>query len=348
MAVASKLLVQWCTKLGLVISCSHFRADEASESTYSNGDARRILDYILVEKSLWYCVKDSKVIDKVDIDSDHRATALAIQLGAMRKQRPKQKRVKGAERWSIDERIYKEQLSKGLKEYRSDDSTIEDKVATLEEVLVKAAKAATITKPACGSQNASSNHDARIKEMIKERRSIQEDRTLSEKERRQKRKQIYKNIQKATRTNLKTKRKRAIDEILSDFRELKDIAGIAENSKRQLTTGMLDKQGEKCTDRASIAEVFAVFYEELYASRPSMLPGDTNSNSIHIPHFTLDELENVMKHMKKGKGKDRNGIIAEMIKDGNHDLQIALLNLFNDVLHPQAVPPEAWKNTSLW
>ena len=79
-----------------------------------------------------------------------------------------------------------------------------------------------------------------------------------------------------------------------------------------------------------------------------MLPGDTESSSMHITHFTRDELENAMKHMKKGKAKDRKGIIAEMIKDGNHDLQIALLNLFNDVLHPQAVPQRRGRTRSLW
>ena len=46
----------------------------------------------------------------------------------------------------------------------------------------------------------------------------------------------------------KDEAKKTFDEILSDVRGLKDIAGIAEKTQRQLTTGMLDNPAEKCTD----------------------------------------------------------------------------------------------------
>ncbi len=37
------------------------------------------------------------------------------------------------------------------------------------------------------------------------------------------------------------------------------------------------------------------------------------------------------------------GIVAEMIKAGGDELEAALLNLFNDISDPQAMPPEKWR-----
>ena len=51
--------------------------------------------------------------------------------------------------------------------------------------------------------------------------------------------------------------------------------------------------------------------------------------------------------MKRGKAGDKNGIIAEMLKDASDQLLEEIQDVFNDIIPPGALPPQAWKETRL-
>ena len=110
-----------------------------------------------------------------------------------------------------------------------------------------------------------------------------------------------------------------------------------------LTIGMLDADGRIQSDRASITEIFAKFYEELYRSRRETESGagsqDALSVAAGIPKFVLEELETALKRIKSGKARDSKGFIAEMLKAGGTRLRSVLLQLMNAVLDAAAPTP---------
>ena len=81
---------------------------------------------------------------------------------------------------------------------------------------------------------------------------------------------------------------------------------------------MKDKHGNTQTERKRIADVFAEFYEELYAAQPVETDRvDTNevlnSETEQIPPFTKDELVKAVRTLKTDRCPDSAGIKAEML-----------------------------------
>ena len=68
---------------------------------------------------------------------------------------------------------------------------------------------------------------------------------------------------------------------------------------------------------------------------------------LNIPPFTARELEHAIGQLKQGKAKDNSGIIAEMLKQGGPTLRRVLLNLYNDVIQPNATTPQNWKQAQI-
>ncbi len=168
---------------------------------------------------------------------------------------------------------------------------------------------------------------------------------LSASERRAKRRDICKEIQKLTRIILEKAESERISAIIKEFRGLGEIAAIKRGSKTPAITSMLDKHGIKQTSAESIAGVFADLYEDLHNSVEDVTwtHGDVLGNG--APPFTLAELKDVLKVLQRGKACDESGIISEMIKDGCDHLWECMLDLFNDVLSPTREPPQTWRKS---
>ncbi len=161
------------------------------------------------------------------------------------------------------------------------------------------------------------------------------------------RKEICKEIQKLTRKKIRKEKTEKIELILSEFRGLKEISCIKDQKKKKMITIMIDKNGEEKDERKSIAEVFAAFYEDLYRSRQSKQVRANVGTRKNLPKFSMEELKDSLKMMKRGKAKDSQGVVAEMLKDGGDDLLECILDMFNDLLGPDSEPSKTWKETKL-
>ena len=107
---------------------------------------------------------------------------------------------------------------------------------------------------------------------------------------------------------------------------------------------MTDAEGNQQTDRQSIANVLADFYEELYSSKCSsndICP----AQDVKISPFNRCDLEKAMKQMKSGRARDSSGIISEMLQSGGDVLWDMLLSLYNAVISPSSPTPTGWKKT---
>ena len=113
---------------------------------------------------------------------------------------------------------------------------------------------------------------------------------------------------------------------------------------------MTTSTDETTTDRQSIADVFATFYEDLYRRRP---PDDTVVDNTKINHnnhdaiqpFSMSEVANAISQLRSGKYPDTSGLLAEMLKAGGPILRSDLRQPYNDALSPNDTPPTGWKRT---
>ena len=133
-----------------------------------------------------------------------------------------------------------------------------------------------------------------------------------------------------------------IEDILTKFKGLKQIAGIKSDGKRPYIAQMQDNHGKEQSHRQSIADIFATFYEELYKARASTTKTDDKHNDatidgdcdrrwhndceIHkpIPSFTDEELEKAIDQLKNGRASDRKGLTAGIVKAGKEELKSPL------------------------
>ena len=137
-----------------------------------------------------------------------------------------------------------------------------------------------------------------------------------------------------------------INKILESFSQIRAIKAIKSRRNMNLTIGMLDADGKMQTDKASVTEIFAKFYEELYHSRRTCADGRTAQSSggvtAEIPSFKSEELEAGLRSIKSGRARDGKGFIAEMLKVDSSRLRSVLLQLMNAVLRPKSATPSEW------
>ena len=107
---------------------------------------------------------------------------------------------------------------------------------------------------------------------------------------------------------------------------------------------MKDKHGDLCTERTSVANIFADFYEQLYSST-NVTQQNEEAERSPVPAFTRQELVSAIKSLKSNKCKDTAGIKAEMLKAGGQSLTDVLLDLYNKVLAQTMEIPKSWKHS---
>jgi hypothetical protein len=151
------------------------------------------------------------------------------------------------------------------------------------------------------------------------------------------------------RTVNRMNKRQRIGEILEEFKGLQKIAFIKDGEKKQRLRSVRDAAGEAKYDRQEIVDVFAQFYEALYAKRTTATPRerDCSRTSSRIPRITWEEVRAQLATMKNGKAADSAGIVAEMVKVGGTRLYEVLASLFNEIMLEQGMPPDEWKHTRI-
>ena len=338
-------LVKWCTAHDLSILNTYAGDDAASSWTYCNAECFKQLDYALFDKAGFDSVVKCYVMQDVDIGSDHRPVFMSLRARASRKRKSRRR----SARADLDPKKYKLVIEEKLSNLPSDYDCTATRAESIEHAMTEAAKEAT-PKAENTDQNATSALDDEIQALIQQRRAIRDEVGLCRQERKLQRTEISKRLKKLIRRKLDERREHRISKVLADFKGLKELANMSKPQKKTQIAAIKDGQGCVKHDRAEIAEVFAEFYETLYACRG----GDTDGMGMRqagrldpIDLFTAGEFRRALRTMKSGKARDRSGVIAEMIKMGGSLLHDSILDLFNDVLKGGAEPPSSWKHTRL-
>ena len=159
---------------------------------------------------------------------------------------------------------------------------------------------------------------------------------------------VEKQLQKELRAITRARRAARIGRILEEFKGLRFITGITNNHKKQLIGSMRNKLGELKSDRQSIADVFAEFYEDLYGLRGGCLDHRTKdyAGDEEVQEVTVDELRNSLKKMSKNKAADGNGVVVELLQEAGTIFLTMVAEVFNSVLKGATEVPNYRKETT--
>lgn len=165
------------------------------------------------------------------------------------------------------------------------------------------------------------------------------------------RRRLSKLIQREVKAQKKIKRRAQINTILANFKGLKQIASIKTRQKHKRITHMVDDKGREVTDRTELANIFADFYTQVYASCAvnaetslRIEPTASELNPETFQSFTKTELEQELKGLRNNRCKDSSGLVAEMLKGSGEVLTDILLDMFNQIASGAMLTPQTWNN----
>lgn len=334
-------LVEWASSQRFMIADTLFERNSEDQWTYQNGLARRQLDYCLVDVDCGQCVKDAGAVDLIGVGADHRAVKMRLALPIKDKQHGQKRKRGGLARsmrgWRAEnEDIYKRDLDEKLATIDDVADNLEQKCLAIEHALLDASKKCQVKSLDDGLKNATRE---RIHDLIGQRRDARKNGckvTVKE---------ASKLIQKELQAVRRARRSAKISKVLAEFKDLQRLIDIRNNGKQSCMTSMIGADGVEKTDKFDIAEVFAAFFESLYAGDGSeVVPGDDMDI---VEAVTVDEIRSQLKRMRPRKAADDHGIIAEFLSKGSDLLMQMIADMFTSIMKPRTAVPDYWKVSSI-
>ena len=325
-------LKNWATTNNMIVANTCFEKPVEKLITFvsPNGIPKQ-LDYFLVSRRVRAQVKNCEATKELDMNSDHRGLKLRMKITPQRRKQKRQKQKKSV-LWpphSIEQ--YQEKLAKCL------DETLEARREMQCKHIEDAIRQATSLTDEANEEHTTAAHVSHLQGLIRQRREMHLEQGGL-------RSHCSKQIKKEVRAMKRLERRSQRAQILSQYKNLRSIAGIKSQKKKEMICSMVSTSGEDVYDRQSIADVFASFYEQLYEDKNKTKLMDFNKDE-RIDNFSLTELDTAMKQLKAGKAADANNISAEMLKSGGSKLREVILKCFNDIIRPDGDTPREWHKT---
>ena len=321
-----------CSGFGLIITNDDDHHDQLVDTwTFcSSVGIKRRIDFIASSRSL--CLLGSSATDLLNLGSDHRAVRATYFIGSKPKKVPHGvHRVKRGWKPTLDScgcpLSYHGMLHAELG--HEPQSLIE-----LESLCCRAS--AQENKTATKRPGQKVVYDDVFYDLLAERR-----RTRSKSQRAK----LSKSIRKHLRRALREQRNGRIEHVLDEFKDLDRLTHHARAPVHPCST----TKDEECPG----PDEFATFLENIFASeigfespRLKTLVREMKASGLRdIEQFTMVELQDALKHLRRNKCADSNGIVAECFVYGSLELHEHLLRLFNLMLVDGNVE-ERWKQTT--
>ncbi len=333
-------LLLWAELHGLVLTNTFWGT--TFDELWTFRPTSKELDYILVDKSMQADVTFCRVAPWLDTGSDHRALEMQLTIKAAHK--PQTGRRIPAWGPRINTASFSSIADARLDASWDTSADASSKATLLERILVDSARASSAKIP---PKTHVSQLNGEISNMIQARRALRAQSNLSKEEKQQARLDLTQRIRRSIRKKTRQERSTQIERIIRYFRGLKNIPTPSGAKVKHHIAMIKDSNGHEHRSQEAIAEVFAHFYEELYASKLD-IPSHSPATASLAPDISMDELEQGLTAMKNGKCRDESGVVAEMLKNAEvNACKNAFLDLFNDVLRLDCTPPASWMCTRL-
>ena len=299
-------LKRYCCFNSLTIANTLYPKPRERMVTYIGPNSRpRQIDFVLVNQKTKRLLQDATSTLDLDMRSDHKAVKIRFRLDVKLKSRERKQK---AEWHQICPLAFKANSERIIMQQETA-STPDETVHIVEGTLLRAAEESVIRHPNDTEERLCSTEDETLRALI-ERRRMMEHGTAE-------RTEVSKQIQKCIRRQTRAKRRVQIKAKLEEFKNIKHIPRFKTRVKSRFIVQMMDKHGKVQTNRMSITNIFATFYEELYAKKESeeICASSEQANSGEVPAFTESELLKALRTLKNGKCKDSAGVRAEMLKN---------------------------------
>ena len=324
-------LKRFCYFKNLTIANTLYPKHEKNITTYKGPNSRpRQIDFILIGQKTKRLLKDAGSVDEVNMGSDHRAIKVRMEIDTKRSKKDQRKRNKPVAWADVNGEVFRTKTEELLRENQLSEN-LQTRCEQVEQFLLQATRMASE-----GNAGETSEMDATLRDLIEARKLMPSDSA--------ERTNLSKEVQKHIRRVKREKRHRQIAATLETFKGLKRIPEIKSHVRKRYISQMKDKHGDLCTERTSVANIFADFYEQLYSST-NVTQQNEEAERSPVPAFTRQELVSAIKSLKSNKCKDTAGIKAEMLKAGGQSLTDVLLDLYNKVLAQTMEIPKSWKHS---
>ena len=336
-----KWLARWATSQQLLVANTMFEKDPEHQWTHKNGNNKRQIDYFLIcaRRSSW--VRNAYASEQIGVGRDHRAVHLELSLSApgtsssTRHQCKPQRIRKG---WKpSDDKEYKAEVAASLHPV-TNASNLQEACLQVETAVLDAGKKYQAKKS--GNDKTDDESKSYLRELIQQRkdgRATGNRNAVTT---------TSKLIQKEMRRLNKINKAAKVTRVLQDFKELGRLADVRNKGKREYINSVIDKEGKECTSKADIAEVFAEFYESLYA-KVDEYDYRVQEEVREASAVSKEEVREQLKRMKSNKAPDEEGIVAELLREGGEELLDVLAQIFTEVLRPGANVPSSWSSSSI-
>ena len=229
--------------------------------------------------------------------SDHRAVHARFAWPLMPKRR---RAIENAKRcrnmlkpalWTeVDQDLYLEAATRLLNDLKTTND-IDEKCRQVEEALTEAAR--------LSQRDRNSEHAGIVTSQRCDLHDWIEQRSQTPHQNTTERRWLSKLIQREVKALKKVERRTKIQQRLNDIKGLKYISGVKTRQKHKYITHMTNADGTEVTDRTEIANVFANFYERLYATECQHGQHHTAAgDSTDFTPFTIEELRKELKSLK--------------------------------------------------
>ena len=326
-----ELLAEFCTRNNLVVTNTRFAKRKLHTWTSPDGKTKNQIDFILTRKpSVRQRILDCAALNRPDI-SDHRMVRTKVRMS-----------FSWPERKPVFPKYNLESLSSNQKEpfqiqlcnrfsslqETTDPEDIFDKITTglLETV-----------KETLPIQNSKQCNwmSTKTKEAIEAKHKIRKQAGDKSAE--------YKAAKAESKKLVKRDRLQQIEkdiDVISNLPPHKQYYAAIKRLKskpKEISWGIKDSNGNILTDKESVLERWAEFYEELYHDDPTgTIVNDTCEDA--IPQILRTEVEKAIHELKTGKSPGLDNIYSEYIKAGGEPLMKALLHLFQQILVTGTIP----------
>ena len=281
---------------------------------------RGTIDYILhgMNVNILKC----SISDAFDLGSDHRAVFAQFSIPNQVLARRKNVRKKQTNWKNIDAQAFHSKAESALSTNMP--TTLRDLEAMLLHCRNEAEKSGSSAPTLEPWQNPI------IQTLIQERRGCR-DKTQ--------RAMLSKQIRKHMRANMRQKRNKRLNDILTEFRDLGNIATINDDPIRHQT---------KLSSAEPSKEDFTTTLSAIFSSDADRVPvveaSPDPSPFLGIEPFSLAEVQEAMFKMRCGRGADGDGLVLELFKYGPPCLHASLVCIYNEMLCTGQLD-SSWRHT---
>ena len=332
-------LINFATAHGFKIMNTYYKKKKNRRWTWRspNFETFNEIDYVLVDKN--NIVKNFVVLNKVNIDSDHRMIRCKVQIDS--KQERKRLFHSKPEPLRVCKQIVNEfkidlQNRYAALEEQQDDSnnsiSLSDIINNITEPLIGAGKKWK------SSTKRNSKFSEETKNFMEKRRNLKTPTTAKEKIEATK---LNKLIRKKQRNDLRKHKATTIQRVIEQGKSFK-MAKRQLNRGRLQFTSVLEEDGTLTTDRERIVKRSREFYKKLYSSTRQEPPeADIEQQFEGFPNIKAWEVKSAVKQSKKGKAPGPDNITIDLIDAAGDIINDKLATLFNECLIQSKVP-EIW------